>query len=947
MPGPGYTDAPTLAIQELLDLLRLQQLATKATAPERTAAKYVDDPLGFIDACVNFPAPRRKGKTARPTGLAEYQREIMASLPVKHRVAVRGPRGLGKSTTAALILLWFALTRDAAGIDWKCVTTAGSWSQLLNYLWPEIKKWSYCLNWDAIGRSPFSERNELMKGGLSLRHGLAMAGSPDQPEKLEGAHADSVLIIFDESKIIGAETFDAAEGIFSGADEETGLEALALCISTPGEPAGRFFDIHRHAPGLEDWYTRHVTLQEAVAAGRMTLSWANQRKKLWGESSALYQNHVLGEFCSEDEDAIIPLAWIEAAQERWREWDRAGRPDQDGQHTIGVDVARSGLDRSVAAIRHGDVLTHLVTWSKEDTMETVGRVKGMLDGDPLATAIVDVIGIGAGVYDRLREMGTKTDPFNAAKKTTRRDVTRQFGFMNCLAGDARVTPIGELVRIYRARHEGPVFRVQMASGDEFTATPHHNVLTPRGWVTVQSLCVGDKLCDASGGERVAFADPDVGRVPPKISEIYAAAREVFDSERVRESAVNFHGDTPVGEVEVVTINRDLLTLGPAGWQEIPDDKFVGLLHAASAMTPKSRIPHALRVVGLEGRGEHRPVPGEVPVLRPVFSRREAVGHEPVGFSVIPDGDVVVLQDCADLAVADVELPEKFLDRDPGHVLRDDDFGVRLRVGERRGFRLGPQSDAMLTQNAPDDILVNLERLSQRVNRLSLPVAANEAGFVDLHHDGEPDGISAASWLDAVFAENPVDGGPVGPVELAQRCGGLASEIPLDEVISVELTSAGHEDSYVYTLETTTGAYRTAHAVHRNCRSAAWWNLRELLDPSRGATVALPPDDELAGDLTALHKKYMSEGKIQAEAKDDVKKRIGRSTDRGDAVVQAFFTVSGSFHDVYGTEMCPDEKCGRGFARNVGGKPRERCPYCNAALETEDDAVPDGDLVPLP
>ena len=555
MPGPGYTDAPTLAIQELLDLLRLQQLATKATAPERTAAKYVDDPLGFIDACVNFPAPRRKGKSARPTGLAEYQREIMASLPVKHRVAVRGPRGLGKSTTAALILLWFALTRDAAGIDWKCVTTAGSWSQLLNYLWPEIKKWSYCLNWDAIGRSPFSERNELMKGGLSLRHGLAMAGSPDQPEKLEGAHADSVLIIFDESKIIGAETFDAAEGIFSGADEETGLEALALCISTPGEPAGRFFDIHRHAPGLEDWYTRHVTLQEAVAAGRMTLSWANQRKKLWGESSALYQNHVLGEFCSEDEDAIIPLAWIEAAQERWREWDRAGRPEQDGQHTIGVDVARSGLDKSVAAIRHGDVMTHLITWAKEDTMETVGRVKGMLDGDPAATAIVDVIGVGAGVYDRLREMGTKTDPFNASKKTTRRDVTRQFSFSNC-------------------------------------------------------------------------------------------------------------------------------------------------------------------------------------------------------------------------------------------------------------------------------------------------------------------------------------------------------------------------------------------------RSAAWWNMREILDPSRGSTIALPPDDELAGDLTSLHKKYMSDGKIQAEAKDDVKKRIGRSTDRGDAVVQAFFTIAGSFHEVYGTEMCPDEKCGRGFARNVNGKPRDRCPYCNTSLEEaeEDEAA---------
>ena len=159
---------------------------------------------------------RRRGKATKPTGLASYQRDIMASVPEKHRVAVRGPRGLGKSAVASLTLLWFALTRDAAGVDWKCVTTAGSWSQLLSYLWPEIKKWSYCLNWETIGRGPFSERNELMKAGLSLRHGLATAGSPDQPQKLEGAHADSVLYIFDESKIIAADTFDAAEGAFSG-----------------------------------------------------------------------------------------------------------------------------------------------------------------------------------------------------------------------------------------------------------------------------------------------------------------------------------------------------------------------------------------------------------------------------------------------------------------------------------------------------------------------------------------------------------------------------------------------------------------------------------------------------------------------------------------------------------------------------------------------------------
>jgi hypothetical protein len=437
MPAPAtppvpLTDAPTLAVQELLALLELQHLGDKARAPERTCAKYYDDPLGFIDNCVKFPEPRKRkgGRPARPPGLTPYQREIIAAIPEKQRVAVRGPRGLGKTALASLSVLWFACTRDAAGVDWKIITTAGSWLQLTSYTWVEIKKWAYCLDWDAIGRPPFSERTELMKTGLSLRHGVALASSPDQPARIEGAHSDSLFMLLDEAKIIPTETFDAAEGAFSAAGDDSDLEAYALMVSTPGPPSGRFFDVHRHAEGLEDWHAFHVTLDQAIESGRMSRAWANQRAKLWGVNSALYSNHVLGEFCADDEDAVIPLRWIEAAQDRWRAWDAAGRPEQDGPHVIGVDVARSGSDKTCMAIRHGDVVTEIRTTTKEDTMQTTGRVKGILTADPLASAWVDVIGIGAGVYDRCREQGLKVEPFHAGKKTMRKDRTRQFGFFN-------------------------------------------------------------------------------------------------------------------------------------------------------------------------------------------------------------------------------------------------------------------------------------------------------------------------------------------------------------------------------------------------------------------------------------------------------------------------------------------------------------------------------------
>jgi hypothetical protein len=75
----------------------------------------------------------------------------------------------------------------------------------------------------------------------------------------------------------------------------------------------------------------------------------------------------------------------------------------------------------------------------------------------------------------------------------------------------------------------------------------------------------------------------------------------------------------------------------------------------------------------------------------------------------------------------------------------------------------------------------------------------------------------------------------------------------------------------------------------NTRAAAWWNLRQMLDPAIGPTLELPEDDQLAGDLCAPRRKETQRGKLQVESKDDLRKRIGRSTDAADAVIMALWT----------------------------------------------------------
>lgn len=83
--------------------------------------------------------------------------------------------------------------------------------------------------------------------------------------------------------------------------------------------------------------------------------------------------------------------------------------------------------------------------------------------------------------------------------------------------------------------------------------------------------------------------------------------------------------------------------------------------------------------------------------------------------------------------------------------------------------------------------------------------------------------------------------------------------------------------------------RSKEIEFSNKRAAAYWNLREELDPAYDSDLALPPCDVLTGDLTSVRRGRMtSSGKMTIEPKDDIRKRIGRSPDDGDSVAMAVF-----------------------------------------------------------
>lgn len=158
------------------------------------------------------------------------------------------------------------------------------------------------------------------------------------------------------------------------------------------------------------------------------------------------------------------------------------------------------------------------------------------------------------------------------------------------------------------------------------------------------------------------------------------------------------------------------------------------------------------------------------------------------------------------------------------------------------------------------------------------------------------GKSVKHWVDKLKkwkgSETPDGASVAGRVIIHQRhaaqinvdMGGGWGGATLEKLTEAEMSVYGFVPSEKSDARTSDGRLTFA-----NKRAEATWRLRELLDPMSLETVALPPDPQLRADLASYRWKLKSGGVIQIEMKEDIKKRIGRSPDDGDAVIIAMAT----------------------------------------------------------
>jgi hypothetical protein len=178
----------------------------------------------------------------------------------------------------------------------------------------------------------------------------------------------------------------------------SGHNAVTLLLGNPVRSSGFFYDTHTRLAG--EWTTFQVACTDSP---RVSDEYVKEMAQRYGEDSNVYRIRVIGEFPKGDDDTVIAMDLLESALHR----DVAA--SQSAPMVWGLDVARFGSDRSALCKRQGNVVTESIrTWKNLDLMQLTGAVVAEYNVLPPSQQpkeiLVDSIGLGSGVVDRMREL---------------------------------------------------------------------------------------------------------------------------------------------------------------------------------------------------------------------------------------------------------------------------------------------------------------------------------------------------------------------------------------------------------------------------------------------------------------------------------------------------------------------------------------------------------------
>lgn len=359
---------------------RAQLFTDRVAPPER---KWLRDPRGWA-------------KERAAIDLWSKQTEIMEMVRDNRKTAIASCHEIGKSFTAATAVCWWLDTHPPG--EAFVVTTAPTAPQVKAILWREINRIH-----ERAGLKGRTNLTEWYLGGELVAYGRKPSDYSEN--SFVGIHARYVLIVLDEACGIPKSLWDAASTL--AANEHSRI----LAIGNPDNPSGEFANVCKTGSG---WAVMHIGYADTpnftgepvsalVADSLIHPAWVQDRKDYWGEESALFQSKCMGQFPTVgDPWQVVPIAW--ADQCRYLEFPGGRKPVE-----AGVDVG-AGNDRTVVVVREGNRVKCAKWFVNPDPMQSVALIAAYLMEHKVDCVKIDSIGVGWGLYGRLRELSKRNNP---------------------------------------------------------------------------------------------------------------------------------------------------------------------------------------------------------------------------------------------------------------------------------------------------------------------------------------------------------------------------------------------------------------------------------------------------------------------------------------------------------------------------------------------------------
>jgi len=315
------------------------------------------------------------------------QVEILNAVRDYRRTSVVGCNSSGKDWAAARAVLWWLHSYEPA----KAVILGPTHRQIDDIVFNEMR----VAHRSAPPIDGYPLRGRVFETARYFidAENWARGLATDNEYNLQGFHSPNLLVVVTEAHAIPKKDFDAVLRL---------NPKRVLFSGNPFISAGPFYDSHHQS--RDRWHQTAISafdtpnLNGGNVPGMVTAEDIEDKREEWGEDSPMYIGSVLGKFPDDLDDSIVPLwAAVEAGQRVIDE--------PEGPVILGVDVARSGEDKTVIIRRQGNQARIVWRAHGSDTTKVVGWIHNYVRevGD-VDTVIVDGVGIGAGVVDGLKDL---------------------------------------------------------------------------------------------------------------------------------------------------------------------------------------------------------------------------------------------------------------------------------------------------------------------------------------------------------------------------------------------------------------------------------------------------------------------------------------------------------------------------------------------------------------